>query len=421
MPSQTVLIEANRIKLISRKTKIPANAKVINARGKYLIPGLVDFNAGVLNYEYNNEPALLLMLANGITSVRDLQPKAPLSFGRQLKTELESGKRLGPRLYMISYLITTKGTREKKVVVQTPEQAAAAVDSAVAAGADLIKLDYTLSPSVMKAMTARSKHHHVPTVGGIATSFIDASEAGVNMIDHASDLRRVTTKNRDIYFNFYKNDSNRIVSREDFYNRVLPSLGTIDTAYFKKVIDVMKKNDTWLVIGPASYMPSIEKFEISDSGRHQYKSARQLTALRKAREDNMKISGLERYKSFVEMEEIKWAHDLGLKIVAGSQLYEFMTPGFSLHDTFYWMQENGFKPIDILRTATINPARFMNKHELGVIRQGKLADLVLLESNPLSDIQNLRKISAVVINGKLLERKELNELLEVVKEKSRLQ
>lgn len=420
LTARTVLIEQSRIRRIGKDIRIPKNARIIDGKGKYLIPGLVDFNAGVLNYEYSGEPALSLMLVHGITSVRDLQPKVPLSFGVQLKRELQTGFRVGPRLYLVSYLITSRGAREKKIVIQTADQAKAAVDSSLAAGADVIKLDYTLSPSVMTSVISRARHHGLPTVGGITTSFIEASNAGINMIDHASDLRRVTTKNRELFFNFYRNDSSRIVSREEFYNRVLPSLGTVDSLYFREVISTMKKNNTWLVISPASQMPSIQKFEIADTGRYQYKTKRQLTALKKAKEDNEKIAHLERYKTFVDMSEIKWAHDLGLDIVAGSQMYEFMTPGFSLHDSFYWMQKNGFDPIEILRIATINPARFMKReNELGSIREGKLADFVLLNSNPLLDIGNLKDISAVMVNGRLIERKALDSILEEIRKKAK--
>jgi hypothetical protein len=419
LPPQTVLIEGNRIGKIGPKIFIPPGALIIDGRGKYLVPGLVDFNAGVVNYEHQQEPALLLLLANGITTVRDLQPRVPLSFGRALKQDLETGKRTGPRLYLLSHLITSRGTREKRIVVQTAEEAFAAVDASAKEGADLIKLDYTLSPSLTRAVVSRAKQHLLPTVAGISTSFIDASAAGISMIDHATDLRRVTSRNRERYFQFYLNDSNRIVSREEFYNRLLPSLGETDSAYFREVIRTMRKNNTWLVIGPASQMPSVIRFEMQDSARQVYRSARQRAALQQAIKENEKIAGLDRYKSFVDLQEIRWAYALGLGVVAGSQFYDFITPGFSLHDSFYWMQENGFAPIDILRTATINPARFLKKEkDWGSVKRGKLADLVLIDANPLTDIGHLKKISAVVINGKVFDRAALDSLLQQARQEA---
>jgi imidazolonepropionase-like amidohydrolase len=81
-----------------------------------------------------------------------------------------------------------------------------------------------------------------------------------------------------------------------------------------------------------------------------------------------------------------------------------------------WFADGGLTPAEVLRTATINPAVFLNKqNQLGTVEVGKLADLVLLDANPLADISNTRKINAVVANGRLLQRKDLNELLEKAK------
>ena len=82
-------------------------------------------------------------------------------------------------------------------------------------------------------------------------------------------------------------------------------------------------------------------------------------------------------------------------LLAGKQIEDFMTPGMSLHDMFYWLVNSGLTPVEALRTASINPALFLNRHkELGTIEVGKLADLVLLDANPLIDISNTRKINS---------------------------
>ncbi|MGI8601271.1 MAG: amidohydrolase family protein [Chitinophagaceae bacterium] len=84
----------------------------------------------------------------------------------------------------------------------------------------------------------------------------------------------------------------------------------------------------------------------------------------------------------------------------------------------YWFVVGGLTPAEALRTVTMNPAIFLNKQkQLGTVDVGKLADLVLLDANPLEDISNTRKINAVVANGKLLTRKDLDKLLEEAKYK----
>jgi|GEM_PF-6034224 len=411
LPKQTVVISQNIIHYLGPKRQLPKGTNIINAKGKYLIPGLVDFNASVLNYEYNNEPALLLLLANGVTTVRDLQPTVPISFGMQLKQELESGKRIGPRLLLVSPLITLKGRRDKKIVVTTAEEGKAAVDSSVAAGADVIKIDNTLPPVVLNAVVQQAHQRGKRVIGGWTTPFTEAAEAGVDAIDHLSDLRRTTSINRQRYFDFYKADSSRLVPRKEFYNRVLPSLGTVDTPYFQQTIATLKKHNTWLCLN-AAFMPSTVKFELGDTVRNHFRSARMKANLQKEKDEIDKLEDLPRYKEKVDMSEIKWAHDLGLKLLYGTQVYDFRTPGFTVHDGFYWMQENGFTPAEILQTATINPALFLKREkQWGSIAKGKIADVVLLDANPLEDIGNVKKIQALMLNGRLFTRQQLDELL----------
>jgi imidazolonepropionase-like amidohydrolase len=101
-------------------------------------------------------------------------------------------------------------------------------------------------------------------------------------------------------------------------------------------------------------------------------------------------------------------------LLAGTQLNygEAGTPGLTLHDELAWYVRAGLSPLEALKTATINPAKFMRREkDLGTIEKGKLADLVLLDGNPLADISNTRKINAVVVNGRYLSKESLQKIL----------
>jgi amidohydrolase family protein len=100
-------------------------------------------------------------------------------------------------------------------------------------------------------------------------------------------------------------------------------------------------------------------------------------------------------------------------ILAGTDLGNpYLFPGFSLHDELAILVEAGLTPMEALQAATRNPARFLGREkDLGTVEQGKLADLVLLDSNPLADIHNTTKIHAVVANGKYYERATLDQML----------
>ena len=117
------------------------------------------------------------------------------------------------------------------------------------------------------------------------------------------------------------------------------------------------------------------------------------------------------YKKQVEL--VGMMHQAGVPFLAGSDVQNpYCFPGFSLHDELALLVNAGFTPIEALQAATRNPARFLGKEkELGTVEKGKIADLMLLEANPLEDIRNTTKVNSVVVNGRLLDRKTLDQLL----------
>jgi hypothetical protein len=112
---------------------------------------------------------------------------------------------------------------------------------------------------------------------------------------------------------------------------------------------------------------------------------------------------------------VKVCRDQGVQILAGTDTgpYGPMIPGFSLHDELERLVADGLKPIDALRAATISPARFFNAADtLGSVAAGKRADLVLLDANPLMNINNVRRINAVILNGLLIDQARRQQMLD---------
>ena len=103
----------------------------------------------------------------------------------------------------------------------------------------------------------------------------------------------------------------------------------------------------------------------------------------------------------------------GVGILAGTDdISPYVMPGFSLHDELVLLVESGLTPLQALQAATLNPAKFFDRlASFGTIEKGKFADLVLLDANPLADIRNTTKIRAVVVNGRFLDRPELDRIL----------
>ena len=115
--------------------------------------------------------------------------------------------------------------------------------------------------------------------------------------------------------------------------------------------------------------------------------------------------------------QILIAHRLGVLFLAGTDVSAAYTyPGFSLHDELALFVDAGFTPLEALRTATVNPARFFGTTDsMGSVEAGKTGDLVILNANPLTDISNTKRISAVIVGGRLLKRSDLDSLLENAK------
>ncbi len=425
--NQHVLIEGNKIKSISSKALSVKGATVIYATGKYLMPGLCDFNASVLEYESSGSPAFALMLAYGVTSVRDLLPSKSLVEAFEIKKDIASGKILAPRLYLsgktlIHRLPFQKENENKSLLVTSAREAQNAVDSMIKLGADVLDTRNVLNEPILKAITKRAHQKGKKVMARFSGNWITASNNGIDAFTHISDMWRVVSKGREKLFAFSAADSIRYVSVPEFYNRVLGSLGSVDTPYFYSLINTFKKNDTWICSGVASYDASKKRFEHGDTIRNQFRTSKQ------------KILMVEHLKTLAQLTYAPsnaqkpilsypiLAIKAGVPLLAGTQMEDFITPGMSLHDVLYWFVDGGLSPAQVLRTATINPAVFLNKQkELGTVETGKLADLVLLDANPLTDINNTRKINAVVANGKLLQRKDLDKLLEEAKEKVRQQ
>ena len=102
----------------------------------------------------------------------------------------------------------------------------------------------------------------------------------------------------------------------------------------------------------------------------------------------------------------------GINLLAGTDLASSVIyPGFSLHDELGLLVEAGLTPLEALRTATSNPARLFPNSQAGTIAAGKSADLVLLDANPVEDIRNAQRISGVVLKGRFLDRKALDQVL----------
>ena len=374
----TVVIRKGRIVTLgkTRRIKFEGNTRIVDATGKFLIPGMWDMHAHLGTDTFDKLGHLPLFLANGVTGIRimDGEPSH-----HEWRKEIEAGKLNGPRMMIAS-----------PIIGQGPISASAAreiVREAKLAGADFVKVHDGLSRDVYLAVLDEARKVNLPVEGHVPQPLTAAevSALGQKSIEHFTGLDEA------------KADEQKATA----------------------LAAILKHNHTWLcptLIMRQSYA-LLDDAKLANDPRLKYVKpswARRWVRMTVDAEKTLKEEWAGR-RALVQKEKalVGLMHRQGVEILAGTDdSNPFCAPGFSLHDELVLLVEAGLSPLQALQSATSNPARFFNRsRDLGTIEKGKLADLVLLDANPLSDIRNTQKINSVVLNGRLLDRQMLDKML----------
>jgi imidazolonepropionase-like amidohydrolase len=364
----TVLVLGNRISTIgpSKVTRLPNQAHVFNGRGQFLIPGLWDMHV----HTDGDARALRLLLASGITGVRDMG--GDVAKVAESRRRIVAGDLAGPRLLFAGPMLKGPPAEADSDVwvIHSPEEASRAVNSLANLHVDFIKVHDGLARDSFLAIAHTAEERGLPFVGHVPASMtpMEVSDLGQKSIEHLEFLPKPCLA----LFDPESRASHRVPPGCD------PE--SLDALFHRFV-----QNGTWLD-------PTIQSF--------RYFAPAQWDAI---------------FAGFREVAtQIRQNHD---SILAGTDWSSFLaekgaSPGGSLHDELTLLVEAGFTPLEVLRSATLNPALFFGLSEsLGTIECGKIANLLLLEANPLEDMRNTRRIVAVFSEGKLLDRKTLDGML----------
>ncbi len=445
LPDQTVVVSGNRIAAVGANVRVPAGARVIDARGKVLMPGLWDMHSHSLDrWEWSS----LLNVANGVTGIRDPGAVKPVPEIVQLRRAVERGEILGPRFVASGRIIDgSPKSRATYVAIDSPAAMRAEVAQRKQAGLDFIKVYTRLSRAAFMAGADESRRLGIPLVGHVplAITAADASDAGMRSIEHSyrhrmacataeNEIRRLL---RDAITIREAGDDQRLAATED--SAFVLGVNTYSAEKCRSLGERFARNGTWFVPTLVemhtrfrSEFPGTDEFErLFADPRLRYVSPAKVTQWRTTMATNMgELIGqfsygprgpdtvmAEREREVVN--RLRMPADLqrgGASLLAGTDVdntFPFLFFGFSLHDELALLVKGGLTPLAALQSATINPARFLGREaELGTVAQGKLADLVLLDANPLESIGNTARITAVVQNGRYLSRTELDRLLD---------
>lgn len=416
--AQTVLIVGTRIAAVGAidRVQLPAGAHRIDARGKYLIPGLWDMHAHLMR-PLVQLPALYL--ANGITGLRDLGNDQLYSTRFRLRPA-PGPDGLTPRVLVAGPPLDGPGTRPGNRVVTTEADARRVVDSLVAVPVDFLKLYQVLPPALHAALGREAKRVGLPFVGHIPSTMSAAqvSDAGQRSIEHLFELPlSCSTREAEL------RAAQVAAIGTEAYARVRTGqtaalVESYDPAKCAAVAAHLARNGTWVT--PTLHLAPL--FAAVDSALEQDTRIRVVPAAMRDRWKQNRPTALpilsgppaERRQMLNVLTDIlRQLHRAGVPLLAGTDApIPYVIPGFSLHEELAAMVGAGLTPLEALRTATLNPAKFLNATDsLGTVAPGKLADLVLLDGDPLRDIRNTARIAAVVTNGRYLDRASLEALI----------
>ena len=384
----------------------------VNGTGKFLIPGLWDMHVHMVFGDWfprGKEVTLPLFIANGITGVRDMGGE--LEVLQQWRKEITAGTLIGPRMVISGPMLDGPQPRfPSSIAIATPEDGRRAVDDLKRRGADFIKLQSLIPREAVFAIADETRKQGITFVGHVPDSVraSEASNAGQKSFEHLIGIFEGSSPLEDAFLKGPKTPGQ--------------FLSTYDSKRAATLFALLAKNHTWqcptLVWERGGNL--IDQTNFASDARAKYVPAswKDVTWKRFTEEitHDFNTDDLATRKRFVEkeLEVVNEMHRAGIPFLAGTDTPPgvYIFPGFSLHEELQRFVAAGFTPMEALQTATLNPATFLGMEDrLGTIKKGKLADLVLLDANPLDDIRNTQKIAAVIVNGRYFSRADLDKML----------
>ena len=426
LPDQTVVVEKGIIKSIlpSAKAKLSKGVKVIDGTGKFLMPGLFDMHTHFF-YEQGehintNETELKLMLANGITTARIMAGHPSFL---EAKANVKNGKWIGPELSVASPQLVGGwpfSTEFKNYeIVASEARANEAVATFKQQGYDAIKITVMMAKPMYKAIVAAAARENIKVVGHVGPMvMLPAALEAKQQIEHMDMF--IETLLPDTSYNHGQS-----VSDYNIYSKA--AWETVPHLMESKIPALAKSvKDAGIYVTPTNYffisnagLPLTDE-EIKNKPDYNYIPSKLREEKWKYRERYIKtMAPLASREKYVHIRK-QMVNDLwkaGVPLMAGSDAPEFfVVAGFALHDELKTMVDAGLTPYAALQTATVNPATFLEmNNRTGTISIGKEADLVLLNKNPLEDINNTRSITGVSSGNSWLNRDDIQKLLEEAK------
>jgi imidazolonepropionase-like amidohydrolase len=392
LPGQDVVVMNGKITAIgpTSKVKYGKTATVIDAKGKYLLPGLAEMHAHVPPVD-DIEPmkdVLKLFALNGVTTIRGM-----LGHPRhlELRSKIQSGEIMGPRFI-------TSGPSFSGNTVKTPEDAAKMVRDQKKAGYDFLKLHPGITKENFAAIAATAKEVGIPFAGHVSfdVGVWRAINAGYATIDHLDGFVESLVPGIE----------NMKEQEAGLFGLFLADKA--DESGIQKLTDSLRNHQIWVVptqaLAERWFHPTKDPEALGKEPEMKYMDINTVTGWVNTKKNllnnpDYKPATVTRLIE-VRKKLINACNKNGVGLLLGSDAPQvFDVPGFSVHHELRYLVDAGLTPYDALKTGTVNVGKFLKREDIGVIKEGAVSDLLLLNGNPLADISQARNIEGVMMGN----------------------
>ncbi len=395
--NREIVLHNQRVIIIDGKiSKIePVSAKrakdidsIINAKDKYLIPGLAEMH---YHLENNVENEFKLLIANGVTTARNM---AEYDGQDQIKIREQANNN-----EILAPYYVTSGPYLKAKDLQTSTDVVNVVKMHQEKGYDFLKIADNLPKEIYLKLLEETGRYNIPVIGHGQRKLPLEYSLKMKSIAHIEEFMNIFSSEQKGDTIYLKQAAIKIKESGVYVSPTLGIFEMISRYADDEKFEILKRNDE------IKYLP--EKYAaycMSDSTH--YRTNSWFTAPESLIRLQNELEWQQRFTKILSNEKVP--------LLAGSDTYGLFLPGFSLHRELELICGAGVSPYETLRTVTVYPAKYLNRVSSGTIAEGKLADLVLLNKNPLENIQNTKTIEGVMLKGKWMGRNTLDSMLEEV-------
>jgi imidazolonepropionase-like amidohydrolase len=392
---QTVVIRGTRIIAVTPASaaRIPPGAELIDGRGKFLVPGFWDMH--VHTDAPGGREVLRLYVERGVTGVRDMA--GHWGTIRAWRDSIVAGRIAGPRIVASGPYLEGGETPIALILARTPDEGAAGVDSLVALGVDFIKVHGQLTPATYFAIARRARERGIPFAGHVSRTIgaAVASDSGQRSIEHLLAVPLPCTAAESL----------ALLPRFP----VQAAIGRCSSADLAPLYARFVRNHTWVtptLVAMVEVASWPQRGVPGDSFAHLLPDTlRRFVAGIFPMPDSVPpgADSVGRAMFALRQAQVAAMHRAGVGVLLGTDApLRNSPPGFGLHEEMLLLVQGGMSPYDVIRAATSESARFLGISDtLGTVAAGMLADLVLLDADPLADIRNTRRIGVVIVNGRV--------------------